>query len=54
LTNDEESTVNRFAQSVIGIISDTHYWQRAEPVITEEGGIQLQRRSEMLMTTLLD
>ena len=46
--------MNRFAQSVIGIISDTHYWQRAEPVITEEGGIQLQHGSEMLMTTLLD
>ena len=46
--------MNRSSRSAIGIISDTHYWQRAEPVITEEGAIQLQQWSEILMTTLLD
>jgi len=46
--------VNRVSQSVIGIVSDTHYWQRSEPVVTKEGAIQLQRWSETLLTTLLN
>lgn len=45
--------MNRLSPSVIGIISDTHYWQRTEPVITKEGAVQLQQGSEELMTTLL-
>lgn len=46
--------MNRLSSSVLGIISDTHYWQRAEPVVTKEGAIQLQRWSEILLATLLD
>lgn len=46
--------MNRLSQSVIGIISDTHYWQRAEPVVTKDGAIQLQKWSATLLTTLLD
>ncbi len=45
--------MNRPSPSVIGIISDTHYWQRAEPVVTKEGAVQLQQGSEELMATLL-
>jgi len=45
--------MNNSTNSVIGIVSDTHYWQRNTPVVTKEGAIQLQQWSEELMATLL-
>lgn len=45
--------MNGSPHSVIGIVSDTHYWHRPTPVVTKEGAIQLQQWSEELMATLL-
>jgi 3',5'-cyclic AMP phosphodiesterase CpdA len=39
--------------TTIGIVTDTHYWVRSQPVYTSEGVLQLQPWSEQILTTLL-
>jgi len=39
--------------TTIGIVTDTHFWQRHQPVITADGALQLQPWSERLLETLL-
>lgn len=38
----------------IGLITDTHYWQRDTPYVTSEGAVQLQPWSEQILNALLD
>jgi len=38
--------MNASTELKIGIVTDTHYWQRQEPFITSEGSVQLQPWSD--------
>lgn len=46
--------MNASTELKIGIVTDTHYWQRQEPFITSEGSVQLQPWSEQILDVLLD
>ncbi|MFO7631041.1 MAG: metallophosphoesterase [Caldilinea sp.] len=39
--------------TMIGIVTDTHYWARSQPIRTSDGAVQLQPWSEQILTTLL-
>lgn len=41
------------AATVIALVTDTHFWQRSRPVITADGALQLQPRSEQLLEMLI-
>lgn len=41
------------ASTVIAIVTDTHLWQRRQPVIMADGTLQLQPWSERLLETLV-
>jgi 3',5'-cyclic AMP phosphodiesterase CpdA len=41
------------ASTVIAIVTDTHLWQRRQPVIMADGTLQLQPWSERLLDTLI-
>ncbi len=42
------------AEVKIGLVTDTHYWQRDTPYVTSEGAVQLQPWSEQILNALLD
>lgn len=41
------------AATVIALVTDTHFWQRPQPVITADGALQLQPWSEQLLALLI-
>ncbi len=41
------------AATVIALVTDTHFWQRPQPVIMADGALQLQPWSEQLLETLM-
>lgn len=45
--------MNASTEFRLGIITDTHYWQRSEPFITSEGAVQLQPWSEQILDVLV-
>lgn len=46
-------SAGQMTTSAVGIISDTHFWQRSQPVITADGAIQLQAWSDEILDALL-
>lgn len=41
------------ATTVLGIVTDTHYWRRSEPTVTSDGAVQLQHCSDQILDTLV-
>ncbi len=39
--------------TVLGIVTDTHYWKRNEPTVTSDGALQLQPWSDEILETLI-
>jgi Icc protein len=40
-------------KTVLGIVTDTHYWKRSQPIVTPDGALQLQPWSDEILDTLV-